>query len=95
MTDNISELRKVLFETLHGLKKGDIEIDRARAINETAQVLINTAKVEIDHIRAIGGGNSTFLGLPEDAGEKEQRTARGVQTVSEAPGVRIIKHRMS
>ena len=54
MTDNIDALRAALFDTLRGLKTGDCDIDRARAINETAQVIINTAKVEIDHLRLTG-----------------------------------------
>lgn len=31
-----------------------MDIDRARAINQTAQTLINAAKVEVDFIEATG-----------------------------------------
>ena len=38
-----------------------MEIERARAINDTAQVLINTAKVEVDFIKATGNSDTSFI----------------------------------
>lgn len=52
MSKTISDLREALFETLQGVKSGEMPIDRAKAVVEVGQVIINTAKVEIDYIKA-------------------------------------------
>lgn len=59
--NNITELRGILFETLRGLKDKSIDIERAKAISETAQVIINTAKVEVAHARHTGQKSTSFL----------------------------------
>lgn len=59
--NDITTLRNVLFETISALKDKDqpIDIDRAKAINETAQVIINTAKAEIEYLKITGETTST------------------------------------
>lgn len=59
--NDITELRSLLFDTIRGLndKANPLELDRARAINETAQVIINSAKVEVDHAKATGAITTT------------------------------------
>lgn len=54
--NKISDLRDHLFETLEALKDKDapMELDRAKAICQTAQVIINSAKVEVDYLEAAG-----------------------------------------
>ena len=52
---NITDLRATLFDTLEAIKAGKLDIDRAKAINEVAQTIINTAKVEVDHLKISGG----------------------------------------
>jgi hypothetical protein len=49
----IDDLRNTLFETLQALKDKDqpMEIDRALAIKDVAQVIVNSAKVEVEHLR--------------------------------------------
>jgi hypothetical protein len=43
------------------------EIRRAKAVNETAQTIVNTARVEVDYIAAIkGGASSSFIESPEE-----------------------------
>lgn len=61
MSHDISELRRQLFATLAGVKDGSIDLDKARAINEIGKTLVDTAKVEVDYLRALGGGESAFL----------------------------------
>jgi hypothetical protein len=51
---NIVDLRAVLFETIQGIKGGSIDIEKAKAINELSQTIINSAKVEVDHMRIAG-----------------------------------------
>ncbi len=53
--NKISDLRDILFATLEGLAdpENPMELDRARAINETAQTLINSVKVEVDLMKVV------------------------------------------
>ncbi len=68
---NISDLRKHLFETLAALRDPDtpMEIDRARAVAQVAQVVIESAKVEVDFLKVRGQVNSTGF-LQDDDDEK-------------------------
>lgn len=68
--NDITNLRNVLFETLDALrnKENPLDIERAKMINETAQTIINSAKVEVDFIRATGSAGATqFLSTPKPA----------------------------
>lgn len=100
MPNDISALREHLFAVLAGLKSGDIKIDQAKAINETAQTLINTAKVEVDHMRVSGKQiSSDFLPtLPKQEADIEnynkEFTATGQKTITALPGGSVITHRM-
>ena len=89
MSQDITTLRSALFETLDGLrnKENPIEIERARAINEVAQTIINSAKVEIAYMQTTGKQGSGFIPeLPaaDEAGDK----------ITAVPGGRVITHRM-
>lgn len=53
-TNNFKELRCILFETIRGVKDGSIDVKKAKSISEISQVLINTAKVEIEYIKSTG-----------------------------------------
>lgn len=64
MSNDITELRRHLFDTLRGIKDGTIKPEAAKLINETAQVLINTAKVEVDMLATIGGKGTGFIQPP-------------------------------
>jgi hypothetical protein len=61
MSDKMADLRAVLFETLRAVRSGEVDLDRARAVNELGKTLIDTAKVEVDYIRSVGGGESEFI----------------------------------
>jgi hypothetical protein len=69
---DIVALRKQLFASLDRLSATTIdpkEVERAKAIAETAQTIINSAKVEVDFIRATGNpGGSGFIPLAERPG---------------------------
>ncbi len=85
----ITDLRKHLFAALDGLtnKETPMEIDRARAVADIAQTIINSAKVEIEVIKVSGGSGSRFLGSEQPA-----PLADGV--VYQAPGVTVRQHRL-
>ena len=54
MKNRMQDLRNHLFETLEALKDEEkpMDIARALAVAQVAQVLIDTAKVEVAYIRA-------------------------------------------
>ena len=65
--NKIQDLRNHLFETLEMLKDGDIEIEKAYAIADVSRAIIDTAKVEIQYIKAIESNQkSLFLEQKND-----------------------------
>jgi hypothetical protein len=67
MKNKIEDLRNHLFAALEGLSDEDkpMDIDRAKAIADVAQVIVNSAKIEVDFIKATGRtGGSGFI--PEE-----------------------------
>jgi len=61
VSQNINDLRKTLFETLQGVKDGTVSVEKARAVADLSQNIINTAKVEIDYLKAGGKVTSEFI----------------------------------
>lgn len=57
MKNKLEDLRNHLFAALEGLadEKQPLEIERARAISDVAQTIINSAKLELDMVRALDG----------------------------------------
>lgn len=62
-TPHITQLREHLMQTLASLRdrENPMDPDRARAIGHVAGVLIDSAKVEVDYIKATGSERSDFL----------------------------------
>jgi hypothetical protein len=67
MPHKIDDLRDHLFATLQALRDPvkPMDVDRARAIAEVARVVVDTAKVEVQHMDLVGGRGSGFLPEPE------------------------------
>lgn len=66
MAKKIQDLRETLFETIELVKNGKIDVEKATAIKDIAQVIINSAKAEVDflkHVNATGG--TGFIGQSE------------------------------
>lgn len=66
--NKIEDLRDHLFETLEALKDNENPMDlaRARAIADVAKVVVESAKVEVDFLKATGERRSTdFLPTPD------------------------------
>jgi len=73
---DIVALRQLLFDSIKrlGQSASPEEIERAKAIADTAQVIVNTAKAEIDFIKATGNpGGSGFIPLAERPGVTTHR----------------------
>lgn len=79
-----ADLRERLFETMDALrdKTSPMDVERAKAISDVAQTIINCAKVEVDYIRIAGNGESAFI----DAGLKEV-LPKGITS--------IVRHRIA
>lgn len=79
MTDRktIVDLRTSLFSTMDRLMAADnpMEVDRARAVVEVAQAIINSAKVEVDYLRATGVGGSGFIEATKGIGRSPELPA--------------------
>jgi hypothetical protein len=54
MSKTISDLRTALFDAITGVRDGTLDIAKARQIGDLAQVIVNTAKVEVDFIKQAG-----------------------------------------
>ena len=63
MKNKISDLRDHLFATIESLRDEEdpMDIDRAEAIAGVADVIIRSAKVEVDYLKAVGGKGTNFI----------------------------------
>lgn len=98
--NTVESLRDHLFATLASLqdKKNPMDVNRARAVGDVAQVIINSAKAEIDLIKAVGGTGSQFFGatgdFPAQTGRvTTQETQRGTKRVEQLSAGTITTHR--
>ncbi|SPA25899.1 conserved hypothetical protein [Cupriavidus taiwanensis] len=62
-SNNITTVRQHLLDTLADLRNRDnpMEIERARAVADVARVLVDSAKVEVDYLKATGAQSADFL----------------------------------
>jgi hypothetical protein len=67
MKNKIEDLRNHLFATIESLMDVDnpMEIDRAKAISDVAQVIVNSAKIEVDFLKATDRTQGTGF-IPEE-----------------------------
>ena len=63
---NIADLRELLFATIEGVKSGNLDIEKAKVIGDLSQVMVNTAKVEVEYAKATGQKGSGFLEKPQE-----------------------------
>lgn len=68
MKNKIEDLRNHLFATLEDLrdKEKPMEIERAKAISDVAQTIINSAKVEVDFMKMRGDHIKGSGFIPEE-----------------------------
>ncbi len=97
-TETITELRGHLFSALRGLTdtKSPMDIDRARAVSDVAQTIINSAKVEIEHMKVAGGDGSGFIpsarpATPAPHGTIDQGPSIS-KVIEQRPGVTVRRH---
>lgn len=63
MSRTIDSLREHLFAALDGLrdKTNPMDIERAKAIADVSRVIVDSAKVECDHMKLTGSDGSGFI----------------------------------
>lgn len=63
MAKKIQDLRDTLFDTIEGIKSGKIDVEKAKAITNIAQVIVNSAKAEVDFLKNVSQqGDTGFIG---------------------------------
>ena len=63
MSYKIEDLRNTLIDMIKTLNDKDavVDLDRAKVAAELAQVVVNSAKAEVDFMRVTGGTGSGFI----------------------------------
>jgi hypothetical protein len=92
---HINDLREHLMATLAALRdrENPMEPDRARAVAQVAGVLVETAKVEVDYIKATGQDRSGFLEEPPQI--ESDATTAGLPAPEHRNGiVTITRHKL-
>ena len=82
MNSSMTDVREALMAALKGLADKDqpMDIERAKAISDVAQTLINSAKVEVDYLRTVEATRGSDF-FP-------------VQNELPPPGGRVVTHRI-
>ena len=77
MKNKLEDLRNHLFAALEGLSDAEkpMEIDRARAISDVAQTIINSAKLELDLVKTLDGQRAPSDFFPTTQVQGPQRPA--------------------
>jgi hypothetical protein len=62
MAKRIQDLRETLFDTIEQVKEGKMDVEKAKAITNIAQVIVNSAKAEVDFLKNVNvQGNTGFI----------------------------------
>lgn len=94
-TPHISELRTELMATLRDLRNPDkpMEPDRARAVAQVASVMVDSARVEVEYLKATKQDCSSFIdGLKAPPAVKAITNAPTGTIDRSQPGV--VRHSM-
>lgn len=71
----IQDLRTHLFDAIQGVRDKTLTIEQAKTISDLSQVIVNTAKVEVDFVRATERRESQFLGNAEQVASVDKLAA--------------------
>ena len=74
--NDAESLKEYLFETIKSLRDvvHPMAIERAKAISEVAQTIINIAKVEVECQKLTGKKTNNFLGMHDMTGTNKPAT---------------------
>lgn len=91
MAKTITDLRDSLFDTIEKVKSGKLDIETAKAVADLSSVIVASARVEADYIKATGCGRTSFL---EDESHEEMPQLTTTETGYERRVGNTISHRM-
>lgn len=80
MKNTLEDLRNHLFAALEGLADTEkpLDLERAKAISQVGQTIIETAKIEVKYLEVTGSDvNGRFF--PQSEGERAERTRRELE----------------
>lgn len=83
-TYTVNDLRADMAATIRALRNGDekMTVDKAKAISDLGQTVINSAKVEVDMLRAFGQRgvvHTGFVPLPKPVDTLDQQEGAGAE----------------
>lgn len=81
MSKTIDDLREHLFAAIAGVRDGTLSIEQAKTISELSQVVVNTAKVEVDFVRATERRESRFLAAPVESDNQPKPLPNGITAI--------------
>jgi hypothetical protein len=90
---HIEEMRRHLMATLTDLRdrQNPMEVDRAKAVADVARVMVDSAKVEVEYIKATGAQKSNFIEPPVTT----PQLTNGGEPFSPGNGITsIVRHRL-
>lgn len=73
--NKLNDLRNHLFLTLEKLHDGDMDTNTAKAVADVSKEIIDSAKLEYQMVRDLGGKTSDFfdgMGVPYQIGEMNE-----------------------
>lgn len=84
MSNDINALRVHLFDEIKALREGGkgATVERAKAVSDLAQTIINTAKVELQFMDQMGRKTTDFI-----PGQSNKQVKTGLVERDEAAGV--------
>ncbi len=62
----ISDLRRLLFDTIQGVRDGTMDVDKGKTISDLAKVVVDSAKVEVDFMKLRGSDQKGTGFIPEE-----------------------------
>ena len=85
----MASLQDILMQSIKDVRSGSMETSTAKAINEIAQTLINSAKVEVEFMRATKRSESRFF---QPGIESTPRKQGGTQKIVNGPWTGLVHH---
>ena len=85
----MASLQDILMQSIKDVRSGAMEASTAKAVNEIAQTLINSAKVEVEFMRATKRSESRFF---QPGIESTPRKQGGTQKIVNGPWTGLVHH---
>ena len=85
----MASLQDILMQSIKDVRSGSMDASTAKAVNEIAQTLINSAKVEVEFMRATKRSESRFF---QNGFESTPRKQGGTQKIVNGPWTGLVHH---